>query len=131
WASFIVDAVHYTATGSRTACDSGPALRAPADATCRDRETILHQHSIRTIGRRANIDFRLDVCSVGVSLGDVRSELVNLGGVHEIDCRAAESAAGHARADTVRRLVRELNHEVQFFTANFVIVAQALVRLRH
>src|SRR5262249_16064787 len=50
---------------------------------------------------------------------------------NEGDGRAAESAAGQARAENSRRFARQLHQDVQFLGAVLEIIAGALVALEH
>src|SRR5258706_5959114 len=43
----------------------------------------------------------------------------------------AEAASSHAGAEDARLLCREFNHQIEFATADLVIVAQAAMRFRH
>ena len=52
-------------------------------------------------------------------------------GVHERDDAAAEAAARHPRAVHAVERTRDRHHQIELVAADFVVVAQALMRLVH
>src|ERR1043166_9066070 len=49
----------------------------------------------------------------------------------QIDRAAAKAAARHARTVNAFNFPRQLDHQIELVAADFIIVAQALVRLGH
>jgi len=83
------------------------------------------------VGGGGDVNLRLEPRLSMIFCGDVLLEGVYGGGFDEIDRAAAEAAAGHPRADDTGLRAGNFDHEVEFLAADFVIVAQAAMRVAH
>src|ERR1044072_8884829 len=68
-----------------------------------------------------------DAGRVKVSLLDLSAKLVRRFSLHQINGGAAETAAGHSRADYAIDPRRRVNHLIEFKTTDFIIIAQRIV----
>lgn len=83
------------------------------------------------ISCRTNIDFRILANCLCVAGPYCLAEIINGAHIYQIDGTAAKTASSHPRAVDARDLAREINHNIKFFTTDFIVITQAFVGLVH
>ena len=86
---------------------------------------------MNSIGRAQHVHVRMEMGSLFILVCHHSLESLGRAAADETDGASPEPAARHSRSDHAWLVCRDFNHLVQFRAADFVIVAQAAVRLRH
>src|ERR1700722_10324677 len=77
------------------------------------------------------VDLGIDTSRLTITLRDLRCELRGMLSTNEVHGASAETAASHTSAAEARETPGSLHHDVELAAADFVEVAEALMRFTH